>query len=49
MIGDNPAARLLNILEQGAEHESSSNCRSVWKAIFELEGEADHVLMTRIA
>ncbi|EGQ9235346.1 hypothetical protein F8Y91_22970 [Vibrio alginolyticus] len=49
MIGDNPAARLLHILEEGKQYTTNDNCRSVWKAIFELEDEPDHVLMTRIA
>lgn len=48
MIGDNPAARLLVILEEGKNHASHANCRSVWKKLLQLEAEPDSVLMSRL-
>ncbi len=48
MIGDNPAARLLVILESGKEHSAQTNCRNTWKNILGLEAEHDSVLMSRL-
>ena len=48
MIGDNPAARLLAILERGKEFKGHENCRNTWKKILEVEGKADSVLMSRL-
>lgn len=30
---DNPALRLLDILEQGTRHQAAASCREVWKAL----------------
>lgn len=48
MIGDNPAARLLAILEAGKQHEQGQNCRAVWRQIFGLDKRSDALLISRI-
>ncbi len=48
MIGDNPAARLLAILEAGKEYQNHENCRSVWKRILDIESHPDSLLMSRL-
>lgn len=46
---DNPAQRLLNILEQGKKCNVHENCRSVWKTMLEIENPVEYKLLTRLA
>ncbi|MCQ8128312.1 hypothetical protein [Methylomonas rivi] len=48
MIGDNPAARLLAILEAGALQNSKNNCRNVWRELLGVQTGRDALLMSRI-
>lgn len=48
MIGDNPAARLLAILEKGKEFKREDPCRSTWKKILGIEDQSDSLLMSRL-
>ncbi|EAR6709287.1 hypothetical protein EWN99_21625 [Salmonella enterica] len=45
---DNPAQRLLDLLEQGNRYQKTENCRAVWKQILQVEGRAEHHLLTRL-
>jgi hypothetical protein len=44
---DNPAARLLSILEQGKTFKKTDPCRAVWEQILEPNGD-ESLLMSRI-
>ncbi|EHW2068277.1 hypothetical protein ACLKUG_004833 [Salmonella enterica subsp. enterica serovar Havana] len=46
---DNPAQRLLDLLEQGNEYQRTDNCRKVWQKILQVEGMEEHHLLTRLA
>ncbi len=35
---DNPAQRLLDLLEQGKGYKKTDNCRKVWQQILQAEG-----------
>ena len=48
MIGDNPAARLLSILEEGKSYKAHESCRSVWQKIFKITDNNDSILMSRL-
>lgn len=48
MIGDNPAARLLNILERGKQYNVNENCREVWMEIFDIDDGSESVLSSRL-
>jgi|GEM_PF-3323403 len=45
---DNPAARLLSILEKGLEHKDTENCREVWCNLLETKPGDNATLMGRI-
>ncbi len=45
---DNPAARLLAILEKGLEHRNEANCRMVWCQLLQVERTDHATLMGRI-
>lgn len=46
---DNPAQRLLDLLEQGNKYQRTDNCRAVWQQILQVEGRAEQHLLTRLA
>lgn len=46
---DNPAQRLLDLLEQGTRYQRTDNCRAVWQQILQVEGRAEQHLLTRLA
>jgi len=46
---DNPAQRLLDLLEQGTGYPRHENCRKVWKKILQVEGKEEHHLLNRLA
>lgn len=48
MIGDNPAARLLAILELGIKQEQNIKCREVWRVLLDVEKGNDALLMSRL-
>lgn len=48
MIGDNPAARLLDILERGTQENPNSNCREVWRSLLNVTTGGDSLLMARL-
>ncbi len=48
MIGDNPAARLLAVLEAGQQKNQAMNCREAWQQILGVEKGKDALLMSRI-
>ena len=48
MIADNPAARLLAILEAGKDLVATQNCKATWKAILDVPDEKDSLLMSRL-
>jgi len=45
---DNPARRLLHILEEGKKESLDSNCRDVWFKLLEVEDENLSTLMSRL-
>jgi len=45
---DNPAARLLNIIEKGLEHKNEENCRDVWCSLLDTKLGDNATLMGRI-
>lgn len=45
---DNPAARLLAILEKGLEHKNEANCREVWCHLLQVKRTDHATLMGRI-
>jgi len=46
---DNPALRLLDILEQGKSYQASDSCREVWKALLQTQKLSEHQLLSRLA
>lgn len=46
---DNPAQRLLDLLEQGKNYKREDNCRVVWQQILQVEGMEEQHLLTRLA
>lgn len=46
---DNPAQRLLDLLEQGKGYKKTDNCRKVWQQILQAEGMEEQHLLTRLA
>lgn len=46
---DNPAQRLLDILEEGKRKSSNLNCRSVWIALLHTQGDNEQHLLSRLA
>lgn len=46
---DNPALRLLDILEQGRSYQASDSCREVWKALLQTQKLSEHQLLSRLA
>ena len=44
---DNPAARLLAILEKGKAQPGTAKCRSVWEGLLEVQGD-EALLMSRV-
>ncbi|ECO0851104.1 hypothetical protein AA073_17430 [Salmonella enterica subsp. enterica serovar Newport] len=46
---DNPAQRLLDLLEQGNEYQRDDNCRKVWQKILQVEDMEEQHLLTRLA
>lgn len=44
---DNPAARLLSILERGKTKTPATNCRAVWEDLLEAKGDLP-LLMARL-
>lgn len=46
---DNPAQRLLDLLEQGNKYQRTDNCRNVWQKILQVEGMEEQHLLTRLA
>ena len=47
MLSDNPAARLLAILEEGSKHKKEENCRTVWAKLLNVDTH-DSLLMSRL-
>ena len=48
MIGDNPAARLLAVLEAGQQKNQNMSCREAWQQILGVEKGRDALLMSRL-
>ncbi|MCL1164353.1 hypothetical protein L2728_21235 [Shewanella chilikensis] len=48
MIGDNPAARLLAILELGIKQDPKISCREIWRTLLNVENGNDALLMSRL-
>lgn len=48
MIGDNPAARLLAILELGIQQDQNIKCREIWRKILNVGSGEDALLMSRL-
>lgn len=48
MLLNNPAARLLSILEKGLEHKNEAGCRAVWCQLLNVENGDQATLMGRI-
>ena len=48
MHSDNPAARLLEILDKGTKVNQSANCRDVWHDLLDVEHEEPALLMYRL-
>jgi len=46
---DNPAQRLLDILEEGQRRSASANCRVVWTEVLGARGQNEQILITRLA
>lgn len=46
---DNPALRLLNVLEQGQRHPASTSCREVWIALLLAQNLSEYQLLSRLA
>lgn len=45
---DNPAQRLLAILNKGQSHAAHLNCRSVWKLLLDVPDDNEQLLITRL-
>ena len=48
MHSDNPAARLLKILEKGKKVQQGANCRNTWHELLEVDREEPALLMYRL-
>ncbi|MBF0676017.1 hypothetical protein [Pseudomonas sp.] len=48
MIGDNPAARLLAILELGIQQDQNIKCRDVWRKLLNVGQGEDALLISRL-
>ncbi|EAQ65962.1 hypothetical protein MED121_02085 [Marinomonas sp. MED121] len=48
MFGDNPAARLLEILEEGKDFSDHIESKTVWRKILNLKDESDTILLSRL-
>lgn len=48
MFGDNPAARLLEILEEGKNFPDHIESKAVWRKILNLKDESDTILLSRL-
>lgn len=48
MIGDNPAARLLAILEEGMKHPQKESCRRVWQQLLGVDNSSEALLIARL-
>lgn len=46
---DNPAQRLLDILERGRAHPTHQNCRDVWCKLLEVRKDDEQLLLLRLA
>lgn len=46
---DNPAQRLLDILERGRVHPVHQNCRDVWCKLLEVRKDDEQLLLSRLA
>lgn len=46
---DNPAQRLLDILEHGRAHPAHQNCRDVWCKLLEVRKNDEQPLLSRLA
>ncbi|WP_254919487.1 hypothetical protein [Pantoea sp. VS1] len=46
---DNPAQRLLDILEAGKKHSQASNCRAVWISLLQAHQNNEQHLLSRLA
>jgi len=44
---DNPAERLLSLLERGKAKAPATNCRTVWEELLEVNGDSP-LLMARL-
>ncbi|MDA3140235.1 hypothetical protein [Vibrio metschnikovii] len=48
MIVDNPAARLLKILELGKTYNVEANCKNSWKQLLAVQGDSNSELMSKL-
>lgn len=48
MIKDNPAERLLGILEEGRSLSAGKKCREIWSNILEINDKNESLLMSRL-
>ncbi|WP_141699100.1 hypothetical protein [Candidatus Thiosymbion oneisti] len=48
MKSDNPAGRLLNILENGKQHPSGMGCRGAWNKLLRINNSNPALLMSRL-
>ncbi|HCR3024261.1 TPA: hypothetical protein ON323_003355 [Serratia marcescens] len=46
---DNPAQRLLDILEEGKQYNTGENCRAVWKKMLHIQHNAEHHILIRLS
>lgn len=46
---DNPAQRLLDLLEKGKQHSTGANCRAVWKTLLHIDQDAEHHILIRLS
>lgn len=46
---DNPAQRLLDILEKGKQYNTGENCRGVWKKMLHIQHNAEHHILIRLS
>lgn len=46
---DNPAQRLLDILEEGKQYNTGENCRAVWKKMLHIHQDAEHHILIRLS
>lgn len=46
---DNPAQRLLDILEEGKRYNAGENCRAVWRTLLHIDRDAEHHILIRLS